>query len=324
MHRNTAVTWIVLGLLAGSAWGQSFAGSWVSYDQGTTPTEKWNWVVDSWDPYQGHMEYAGTFNSPSAAVGKPDGITEGFAGDNILSPFNPAGELDEVCSIGEGGHLTLALQNYVVVDADPTTKELGIFGNAGLIDASWSDADPGNDGTGVAGSPVSLLGPDVAVQIEVSRDGAAGTWVNLGLVSTDMVVNYYSDASSPYLASSAGLTEADFGLPQDGGLQDFAGMTYAEILTELGGSTGGKWLDLSGSGLAEVGYVRFTVLDDGIEDAWGDDGSGNPVPIPAPVLNVEIDAVSIANGHVGDPIPEPATIGLLCLGGVALLRRERI
>ena len=76
----------------------------------------------------------------------------------------------------------------------------------------------------------------------------------------------------------------------------------------LDGSAGGHWLDLSAAGLAEVGYIRFSVPDDADAETS---------------LNIELDAVSINGQKVGDVVPEPATMSLLAVGALATLRRRK-
>ena len=66
----------------------------------------------------------------------------------------------------------------------------------------------------------------------------------------------------------------------------------AGVAGTLAGSGGGKWLDISGTGLAQVGYIRFSVADDmNVESR----------------LSFELDAVSISHGAVGRlVVPETA------------------
>jgi hypothetical protein len=289
---------LIVGL-ATSAVAGSFAGAVVSYDAGSTPATQW----PSFDPY----------DMPGSALGKPDGITgeEGTFGTSMLTPFSAADERAEIVSVGEGGHLTLQLENYCVIGAGP---DLGVIGNAALVDTAWPK--------GVAGDPVTTFGADPVV-IEVSQDGSA--WTSLGAVMVDMPGNYYANATDAADFPTSGYNAdppvpavlADFGKPftPAGGLSDFAGKDFDEILTLLDGSGGGTWLDLSGTGLSHVGYVRFSVADD------GDTGTG---------LNFELDAVSIANGKVGGPVgggdvpvAEPGSAALILLGGLIGLRRGR-
>ena len=61
---------------------------------------------------------------------------------------------------------------------------------------------------------------------------------------------------------------------------------------------------MSGSGLAQVGYVRLSVADDGNSTT---------------ALNFELDAVVIGNGFAGAPVPEPSVVVVVLSGAVALL-----
>jgi hypothetical protein len=210
--------------------------------------------------------------------------------DGVLSPFNAGWEADEIVQIGPGGHLTLRLERYATVGAG---LEIGVVANAGLMDANWPNAD--------VGDPAVTIGSDVAT-VEVSYDYQS--WVSLGEVLFDMPANYYLD-SGPYDAT-AGSVLADFGKASAAVLSDYDGLTdYADILAVLDGSGGGTWLDLSSTGMTEVGYIRFSV------------GAGGGT--------FEIDSISVSNMLAGDevPVPEPATLGLLAAGAVGLIRRRR-
>src|SRR4051812_26334922 len=78
------------------------------------------------------------WQDPSAALGAASVLTGDnpaasnyFGFPNILSPFSPAYQGDEIVQIGEGGQITLQLSNYLIVGA---RKRLGVISNAGLID----------------------------------------------------------------------------------------------------------------------------------------------------------------------------------------------
>jgi len=278
----------LLATIGSSAFADGFAGRVVSYSAGTTPAPRDYWQdVSPW----GKMETV-ALTDPSVALGKPTGfVTEPhhtLSDGSIVSPFNPAANEDQIVSIGEGGSLTLELENYATVGAG---VEIGLFANIGVYTYA------GTSGT---------LGVD-DVTVEFSANGT--DWSAPQTITPDIPTDVWVDATNPYLGSPDGLTEADFSKPFTGVNADLVGKTYEEIKTAFDGSAGGYWLDLSGTGLSEVGYIRFTVPDDGIV---------NDFP-----LNFELDAVSIAAGHVGAPLPEPCTLSLLALAGVSLLRRRK-
>jgi hypothetical protein len=228
-------------------------------------------------------------NTATSALGSPDGLSgEGLGFPNVLSPFSPSFEADEIVQIGEGGEITLRLSHYVIPGAG---LELGVFTNVGLADEDFPN--------GKAGNPPFTFGVDSAV-VEVSENGVA--WVSLGSTLFDLPTNYYLD-SGPF-DSTPGNSPADFGKPFGGTLTDFSGLDYSQILALLDGSAGGRWLDLSGTGLSQIGYARFLVPDDGN---------------PATALTFELDAVSISNAAVGSLVPEPASWLLLASGGATAL-----
>jgi len=203
----------------------------------------------------------GNLQDPASALGPPDGIVGDQGGfDSVLSLFNPAFESQEVVSVGEGGHLTLRLENFVLVGLGP---DVGVVANAGLID--------------------------------------------LGVISFEMPASFYQD-SGPFDTTPGSLV-SDFGAPFDpvGGLSAFDGLNHGQFIALLGGSGGGQWLDLSSTGLVKVGFIRFSVADDG--NAQND-------------MNFEIDAVSVANGKVGGVAPEPAVTGLVLVLAVFVARRR--
>jgi hypothetical protein len=226
----------------------------------------------------------GGFTTSQSALGSPDGLTGELLGfPNVLSPFSPPFEADEIVQLGEGGQLTLRLSNYAIPGAG---LEIGVFSNIGIADDNYP--------SGKAGSPPFAFGIDSAT-VEVSEDGA--TWASLGSVLFNLPANYYLD-SGPF-DTTPGSSPADFGKPFSGALSDFSGLDYPQILALLDGSGGGKWLDISATGLAKVGYLRFSVPDDGNA---------------ATSLKFELDAVSIANAASGSPVPEPASWLLLASG----------
>ena len=251
-----------------SAQAQSFADLVVSYDPGIGATR-----TDS-----------------SAALGSPDDLTGevlGFA--NVLGAFSPAFEADEIVNFGAGGQITLRLANFVEVGPG---LDLGVITNVGLGASNFTD--PGTT------NPATAFGTDSA-DVEVSFDGVS--WVSVGRNLFDVPAVYYVNVGAFDGAAPANPVLSDFGKPFAGGLSSFDNLpNNAAVVNVLDGSGGGTWLDLSGTGLSEVGYIRFSNPD-------------------ANAL-FELDAVVIANGKVGDPVPEPAS-ALLVLGVGAVTSRRR-
>jgi hypothetical protein len=246
-----------------------YAAGVVSYNAGATPTSG--------------------FTQPSVALGEPERLTGEGSFPGVVSPFNPPFGLNEIVSVGEGGQITLRLSHYALpLAAGP---EIGVFENVGLIDTSFPN--------GVAGSPAAAFSIDSAI-VDVSADGAH--WMSLGNVAFDVPANGYTDLADPF-SSGAGTAPSDFQKPYTCSLDDFSGLRYSDasgpdMLELLAGSGGGKWLDISTTGLPQVGFIRFSVADDQSATSR---------------LNFELDAVSIAHAAMGQiVVPEPTTVIAAC------------
>lgn len=246
--------------------------------------------------YSAGTTSAAGFTNATAAVGLPSRTTGTGGGIGVVSPFNPPFLKSQIVSVGEGGHLTLRLDNYAV--PQPGVPEIGLFNNFGLIDTAFPN--------GVAGNPASGFGAPDSALVEVSANGQS--WVSLGNVVFDIPANGYADAASPF-ASTPGSVPSDFQQPFTAGLSGFNGLNYPSMLTLLGGSGGGKWIDISGTGLAQVGFIRFSLADDG-------NASKN--------LNFEIDGVAVSHAALGGiVVPEPTTIMLCGLALVTTVSRRK-
>ncbi len=249
---------LVLLVAAPTAQAASSAAKVVSYNAGNNPASDWASGLD--------------YDISRSALGTPDDITgEGTQYLNVLGPFSAAYERGEIVSIGEGGHLTLQLARYVEVAAG---LDLGVVTNVNAMDSSYPN--------GQATNPAILFGVDSA-NVEVSADGQS--WVSLGSKSFNMPANYYVNAG-PYDTTAPSTPQlADFGKTfAPGGMSAFDGKNNSQIVSLMNGSGGGTWLDLSSTGLSKVGYVRFSVVDDGDANVW---------------QNFEVDSVVIANEKVG-------------------------
>ncbi len=221
-----------------------FADALISYDQGANP--------------------APGFTDPLTALGPPERFTGEGVFPGVVSVFNPPFGIDEIVSIGAGGHLLLRFNTPVTDDVrNPFGLDLLIFGNTGFIDAAF----PG----GIVGG---LFGADGGT-LEVSDDGinwvlvagvaADGPWPTLG----------YLDAG-PF-DSLAGTIESNFTRPVDPSLTlaDFMGLDNESVIELYAGSGGGVGIDLASVGIASISFVRIS-------------NPGDPQITP----NVEIDALS--------------------------------
>lgn len=258
----------------------------VSYDAGTTVAKEFGTNLP--------------FDVTASALGEPSRFIDDPGFPSVVSPFSSPYKRTQLLSVGESGHATLRLSNYAV--AQPGGNEIGVFAHASIIDVAWP--------TGDAGATVEAFGIDSAI-VELSADGAS--WVSLGEVSFSNPTNGYADATDPY-ATSPGSVLADFQQPFTGNLASFDGLKNydagaSDILEVLAGSGGGTWLTIP-AGLAQVGFVRFSVADD------GNAGVG---------LSFEFDALSVSHAALGAPtVPEPSTALLLIatLVGATFARRR--
>jgi hypothetical protein len=239
------------------------------------------------------------FTNPASALDSPARFTGGMF-PVVVSPFSPPYQPSQIVSVGEGGQLTLQLSNYAVAQSGGL-PELGVFANAGLGDASYPN--------GLAGPPASDFGIFSAT-VEVSQNGS--TWVSLGNTTFDIPTNGYTDLSDPYSAT-AGSGLSDFQQPFAGIRSSFTGLQYShasdfDIRDLLAGSGGGKWLDISGTGLPQVGFVRFSVADDGNASTS---------------LRFQLDAVSVSHTAFGATVPEPGAVLLVVTGLLSLWPSRR-
>ena len=230
-----------------------------------------------------------TYTNANSALGQPGGNV----GGGTLNPFVPNYTGAELTGIGAGGQLTLGLSNFVTVGA-AGTAEIGIFGNVGLVNA-------GTSGAPAAGNPATAFGVR-SVEISVSADGINFVPLDAGaLITSTLPANYYTnpDTTNINAPPPANPTLADFGKPFTGLLADFNGETYAQVLTTLNGSAGGTWLDLSATGLSQVGYIRFS-----------EPANGGPF---------YLNGVSSNEALLGADVPEPRAAVLLAIGGLGVL-----
>lgn len=241
----------------------------------------------------------------NAAVGYTDfnaalGSAERFTGEGIfpsgVTPFNPAFGTDELVSVGSGGHLTLGFDTTITNGASHAFGiDLIVFSNSGFIDTSWSDADPNNDGTGVVGTNPFIFGAGGNATVQVSQNGT--NWFTAAITSFDLLPTLgYSDFDVPS-PGAIGNIETDFTRAMDPTLtlNDFANLSFAQIIALYNGSGGGIGIDIASSGLQSANFVRFLNESDSA---------------------FEIDAIAV--------VPAPGTLALLSIGFASIPRRRRI
>jgi hypothetical protein len=222
------------------------------------------------------------YTNPAVALGAPQTSTgAGF----VVTPFNNPFSKNDVVSVGLGGQITLRLARFAEpVDGAP---EIGVFAFQQLLQSA---------GGGTTAGP-GLFYPSIKAAVEVSADGAA--WVALdggAATAFDVPANSYRDA--------ARTMPSDYGLPFVGGLAVLDVVpTLGETLGAYQGSGGGTWLDISGTGLGHVGFVRFSVP------------AGN-------AFGFQLEALSGCGASAGAVVPEPGGAGLV-LGAVAVMWRRR-
>ena len=233
------------------------------------------------------------FDDPNTALGAAERFTGELLGfDSVVSPFSPAFGTDELYSIGEGGHLTLRLGEAAVErPGHAFGVDLILFGNGGLIDAGFGGGTPGTVGGSFSVNDV---------EFEVSQDGM--NFVSLGTVREGATPAMgYLDGGRFDTTPGSLLSDQRKAVDPSLTAADFDGLDLAGVRLLYNGSAGGTGIDISGSGLSEVWYVRISVPDD--LDAMTS-------------LKSEIDAVLV--------VPGVGPAGVLALGSAGVLRRRRV
>jgi hypothetical protein len=221
-----------------------FADESVSYDQGANP--------------------APGYTDPQTALCSPQRFTGEGVFPAVVSPFSPPFGIDEIVSIGAGGHLVVRFDTPVTDDpGNPYGIDLLIFGNTGFLDDGWP--------LGIVGG---VFGDDGGV-VEVSADGTE--WLLVSGVPADGMLPTagYLDAG-PY-DEQPGSAPSTFTRPADPDLVlgDLLGLDHQELVELYAGAGGGTGVDLAAVKLPAASYVRIS-------------NPGDPATTPA----VEIDALS--------------------------------
>ena len=227
------------------------------------------------------------YQDSSTALGSLNPIADPVFGNTILSPFNPPYRNSDIVIVGDGGQLTLKLQQPV--SASSTGPEIGVFVNNGLIDVDYPHGQNRN--------PAGYFSDPPQAIVSVSGNGSDFVPLSASPFVFDAPSNYYADlGADPSGTSTPGSVVADMGEPFLGHLSDFSGLDWTATKALLAGSAGGTWLDFSATGLSSVQYVRFEV------------------PTGA-TYRMVVDAVSA--------VPEPACTIVAAMSMLIVMRRRR-
>lgn len=255
---------------------------------GVQAADPWADRVDSYDPGQGA---APGFTDPTVSLGSPERFTGEGVFPSAVTMFSPAFGTDEIVQIARGGSLVVEFDEPIVNDpAHPFGVDLIVFGNGGFIDEQF----PNGQITGSA----AMFGLD-PMRVSVSTDGVLFTLVG-DYTEGLFPAQGYRDVS-PF-SELPGADPTDFTFPIDPSLTQasFAGLSYAQALALYGPSGGGTPIDIAGSGLGSVRFVKIESLDLGQAD-----------------VSVEIDGFAT--------VPEPgAPLALLVASAILARRRARV
>ena len=237
------------------------------------------------------------YDNPDNALGQP-ALTEFDSWSNstigvsmVYGPWTS----DSVVSIKDGGHLTVKFDQRITNDSlHPYGKDLIVFGNAFFTGKDgWVEAN-----TDMASYRINSSGAVFAqgdqMKVSVSQDGQ--TWYTF----TDVFAGGYwpTQAFGAWDATAGAWDQSklsDFTKPIDPSLTpaSLGGLAVTDALALYGGSGGGTAFDIGDLGLDWIDYVKV-------------EGKGN------------IDAFAAVS-----PVPEPATIMIVLIGGGMLASRAR-
>jgi hypothetical protein len=251
------------------------------------------------------------YNDPASVLGKPAtdfydpwGGWSGGTTDRRVKLVEPAYNVD-----ADGNKLITTLNNYsyIVVSfdhqvmddpANPYGMDFLVFGNAFYVGSGFV-----HDGTDMGTYMLTGGAFTEDVLVSVSQDGENWyTYQDGPYGDTAFPTHAYQWDQAQYDATGNGWTDEqmDFTKPVNPAYYDTlmdGGLTGAEAIALYEGSGGGTGFDLAESGYDWIQYIK-------VEGTTGFAGG-------------EIDAFADV------AVPEPATMALLGLGSLALLKRRK-
>jgi len=235
------------------------------------------------------------YDDPFTALGSPERFTGEGIFPTVVSAFSGPFGLDEIVSIGGGGHLTVKFNTPVLDDPNNLYGiDLLVFGNTSFIDARYPN--------GVVGG---VFGNDGGT-IEVSADGV--TWFAIAGVPADSLMPTIGYADSGPFDTEPGAVLTDFTRPVDPALQleAFMGLSNPQVVEKYRGSGGGTGIDIGAVGLSSISYVRISNSQGATDNVEIDAFSDVAPRLPGDVdLNgsINVDDLLLVIGAWGAPVP---------------------
>ena len=259
------------------------------------------------------LDGSGDFNDANAMLGKPttDQYSPGYKdtpGKNSKikiteSPYIMDTNRDKIITtINKDSWAIVKFDHMVKNDAkNPYGIDFLVFGNTGLSTPNWNN--PNMNEVNISGGTYGT--EEVKVSVSPGFEGLAGqvesdhnTW-RWYTYTSQTADNFFPTQGYHWDAANAKWTdnEMDFTKPVDPALKDkikAGGMTAAQVIEAYKGSGGGTGFDLAESGFDAIQYIKVT-------------GNGG-----------EVDAFADVAAT-----PEPASLALLTIGGLTVLRRRK-
>jgi len=237
------------------------------------------------------------YNNPSVALGQPAlTIFDSWGNETVgVSMVYGAWTEDAVVSIKDGGHLAVKFDQPITNDPlHPFGLDFTVFGNSFFSGKSgWVDGSTDMAAYQINSSG-AVFGQGAGMTVSVSQDGQ--TWHTF---ASPVACIYWPTQAFSRWGIAAGAWDqtsvSDFTKPMNPTLtpEQFGNLTVAEALALYDGSGGGTSFDIGALGLDWIQYVRV-------------EGKGN------------IDAFAAVS-----PVPEPATLVIMLIGGAGLLVSRR-
>ena len=237
------------------------------------------------------------YDSPDVALGQPAlTLYDSWGNETVgISMVYGAWTEDAVVSLKDGGHLAVKFDQPITNNPlNPYGLDFTVFGNSFFTGKSgWVDGSTDMAAYQINSSG-AVFGQGTGMTVSVSQDGQ--TWHTFesplaGIYWPTQAFSRWDIAAGAWDQTSV----SDFTKPMNPNLmgEQFGNLTVAEALGLYEGSGGGRSFDIGALGLDWIQYVRV-------------EGKGN------------VDAFAAVS-----PVPEPATIVILLIGGAGMLVSRR-